>query len=93
MTNTTFTAKDAIAKADAFHAEQAKIRFNKAQTWVNNFAIPAIIRASEQGEYSVSGIHTFHNDFAIIKDILGELGFSATLKNFYVYISWTNDQA
>lgn len=93
MTNTTFTAKDAIAKANAYHAEQQQIRFDKAQAWVNAYATPAIIEASEQGRYSTLGIHLLGNHYPVIKDILGELGFTSKLESPYVYISWSDNQA
>ena len=89
MTNTTFTAKDAIAKSNAFHAEQQQVALDKAKTWVNTHAIPNIIEACEQGRYSTLGIHTLGANFGMIKDILGELGFSTKLDSGFVYISWS----
>lgn len=93
MTNTTFNAKDAIAKSNAYHAAQQQLRLDRAQMWVDTYAIPAIVEACEQGRYSTSGIHILANHYGIIKDILGELGFSTRLDSCCVYISWSDNQA
>ena len=92
MTNTTFTAKDAIKLADAYHAQKQQERIEEAQAWVNTNAIPRIIDASQTGDYRVRVQAPRCSLYLpIIKDILGEAGFAVQSECNWITISWSKD--